>query len=160
MWINLTPAVRHSKPPALFTSLSCSVTVTMQTQDTQTGISYVTAFPSVLGNEKLMRDRWILGAPLNMWHTLVSSAGEAPSWYLWEKTLWGGEGVGLRLGAPAEVHRRCAWWGLQTVNPSTTSVHCAFLTVSCFAFDSEAFMSEGVLHVYFQMLHNLKYTFI
>lgn len=77
--LNLTPAVSHLKPPALFTSLSCCASVAVQKQDTETGISDITAFPLALSDAYLMRDRRRLGALVNMWHALVCCAGGSPA---------------------------------------------------------------------------------
>lgn len=44
----------------------------VQKQDTETGISDYTAFPSALRDEYFMRDRRRLGAPLNMCLSFVS----------------------------------------------------------------------------------------
>uniref|UniRef100_A0A3B4W9Z3 Oxysterol-binding protein n=1 Tax=Seriola lalandi dorsalis TaxID=1841481 RepID=A0A3B4W9Z3_SERLL len=56
-------------------SSSSSQRDSRQKQDTETGISDITAFPSALVHECFMRDRRRLGAPLNMWHALVCCVG-------------------------------------------------------------------------------------
>lgn len=85
----------------------------MQKQDTETGISDITAFPSALGHECFMRDRRRLGAPLNMWHALVCHAGGRAC---------------VHRTRRKKKKRATAWWGRQLTPPTLLFiVHFSFL---------------------------------
>lgn len=67
--LKVNPLSNSVEAVALCASLSCCVTVAMQKLDTQTGICDITAFPLALRNAYLMKDRWRIGALLNVLHT-------------------------------------------------------------------------------------------
>lgn len=89
----MNPCRKPPEPITHLTSLSCCVTVAVQKQDTETGISDYTAFPSALRDEYFMRDRRRLGAP-------VAHSGElCGALCLQEMALGRENGAGLRNGA-------------------------------------------------------------
>lgn len=121
--LKMNPCRKPPEPITHLTSLSCCVTVAVQKQDTETGISDYTAFPSALRDEYFMRDRRRLGAPLNMWHTLVSCVELCVfrRWLSEEKRelVW-------EMGPVRKAQSKACCLMKQTLNPYKLSVHCLF----------------------------------